>query len=62
MAIAAPIWDIESKVIGGVAVVGPLIRIENLEKVFIEKIKKTGYLVSHEMGYNPEKLKMYSIF
>ena len=62
MAIAAPIWNIKSRVIGSVAVVGPLIRIENSEKVFIEKIKKTGYLVSCEMGYNPEKLKMYSIF
>jgi len=62
MAIAAPIRNIESRVIGSVAVVGPLIRIENSEKVFIEKIKKTGYLVSCEMGYNPEKLKMYSIF
>lgn len=59
MAIAAPIWNIKSKVIGSVAVVGPLTRIENSEKVFIEKIKKTGYLISSEIGYNPDNLKIY---
>jgi len=59
MAIAAPIWDIKSRVIGSVAVVGPLTRIENSEKIFIEKIKKTGYLISCEMGCNPDDLKIY---
>jgi len=62
MAIAAPIWDIKPRVVGSVAVVGPMNRIENLEQDFVKNIKKTAYLISREMGYNPEKLKMYSIF
>ena len=62
MAIAAPIWDIKSRAVGSVAIVGPLNRIENLEKKIIKDIKKTAYLISCEMGYNSEKLKMYSIF
>lgn len=57
MAIAAPIWDIKSRVVGSVAVVGPLTRIENSEKVFIEKIKETGYLISREMGHYSDVLK-----
>jgi len=62
MAIAAPIWDIKPRVVGSVAVVGPMNRIENLEQDFVKNIKKTAYLISREMGYDPEKLKMYSIF
>jgi len=57
MAVAAPIWDIKSRVVGSVATVGPIIRIENSEKVFIEKIKKTGYLISREMGHCSYVLK-----
>ena len=54
MAIAAPIWDINLKVVGSVAIVGPLNRIENLEKKLIKNIKKTAYSISCEMGCNPE--------
>jgi len=59
MAIAVPIWDIKSKVIGSVAVVGPMNRIENLEQDFVKNIKKTAYLISCEMGCNPDDLKIY---
>ena len=62
MAIAAPIWDIKSRVVGSVATVGPINRIRSLEQDFVKNIKKTAFLISCEMGYNPEKLKMYSIF
>jgi len=50
------------RVIGSVAVVGPLTRIENSEKIFIEKNKKTGYLISSGMRCDTEILKRYSIF
>ena len=62
MAIAAPIWDIKSRVVGSVATVGPISRFESLEQDFVKNIKKTAFLISCEMGFNPEKLKMYSIF
>jgi DNA-binding IclR family transcriptional regulator len=62
MAIAAPIWDIKSRVIGSVAVLGSINRISSLERDFVKKIKKTAYLISCELGCNPEKFKMHSIF
>ena len=62
MAIAAPIRDMGLRVVGSLAVVGPINRVKNFEQNFIKKIKKTAFLISCEMGYNPEKLKMYSIF
>lgn len=40
MAIAAPIWDIKSRAVGSVAIVGPINRIENLEKKIIKDFKK----------------------
>lgn len=58
MAIAAPIWDINLKVVGSVAIVGPLNRIENLEKKLIKNIEKTAYSISCEMGCNPEILNI----
>lgn len=62
MAIAAPIWDIKSRAVGSIATVGPINRIGRLEQDFVKNIKKTAFLISCEMGYNPEKLKIYSIF
>ncbi len=59
MAIAAPIWDRKSRVVGSVAVVGPINRIENLEEDFTKNIKKTAFLISCEMGCNPDDLKIY---
>ena len=56
MAIAAPIWNMNSIVVGSVATVGLLDRIKNLEKDFIKKIKKTACLISYEMGCSFKRL------
>lgn len=52
MAIAAPIRDIRKRVVGSVAVVGPINRVKNFKRDFIKKIKKTAFLISCEMGCN----------
>lgn len=51
-AVAAPIWDWTSQVIGSVAVIGPWIRLSGpIRPEIIEKVKNTANLISREMGY-----------
>lgn len=60
--IAAPIFDISGKAVAALSVAGPDVRMEPLEKneEIIQKVLKTAFEISHQLGYHPDKSKKES--